>query len=59
MNFKEEDMDRGYKDCKCGRRFILDAGTDYPDNCWEQCQECHSWVINPKKEIKKNSSFVI
>jgi len=58
MNFKPEDLDRGYKDCECGKRFILEAGTDYPDECWVQCEKCFSFVIDLKKQVKKND-FVI
>ena len=58
MNFKIEDVDRGWKDCDCGKRFVLEAGADYPDECWEKCNKCHSWVVDLKKDVKSNL-FVI
>lgn len=58
MNFSAEDVAIGYKNCDCGKRFVLEAGTDYPDECWEKCIKCHSWVVNLNKDVKSNL-FVI
>jgi len=58
MNFNAEDVERGWKDCECGKRFVLEAGTDYPDECWTKCKKCFSWVVDPSKEVR-NSSFIV
>ena len=49
MIFNSEDMARGYKDCECSRRFILEAGTDYPLAAWGKCVKCESFTVDMKK----------
>lgn len=46
MQFNMEDMERGYKHCPCGMRFVLTSGTDYPPQAWIKCQTCDSFVVD-------------
>lgn len=48
MNFNEDDINQGFKDCDrdgCNHRHILEAGTDYPKEKWTMCKSCECWVV--------------
>ena len=50
MRFNQDDIKRGFKQCHCGYKHILESGTDYPDECWILCDECKCYVVDDEKE---------
>ena len=50
MRFNHDDIKRGFKQCHCGLKHILESGTDYPDECWILCDECKCYVVDDKSK---------